>query len=638
VRFIGVGVAGPCPTVPESGMARITQHSLELLRSRVNIVDEVERHVRLTKAGRSYKGLSPFTQEKTPSFYVNPDKGAFYCFSSTQGGDVIRFVEMVEHLPFGEAVEALAQRYNVALEYEDGSGTNKLERSQRTEQLEIHERTCAYYHRAFMGQDPLAEQVRDYWTQKRRFTMEVAQQFMIGFDPPVSDALIKELLAAGHSPTALMESGIFTGPEGNADVRRMRSRFRGRLTIPIREPSQGQVIAFTARELFCTPGAEDKNFKLSKYVNSPGTVLFHKSNVLFNLDRAQKAVRDDPAGFIMVEGQLDSIRCFTSGFGSVVAPQGTSVTDEQMLIMKRHSDRLRVVLDGDAAGQRAALRALPMALAAGLEPSFVVLPPGDDPDSMILGRGPEAFRSALDGAIPAMTFVANSLRADPEYSGPRGLAEAMKRVYEIISKADNEVVRIEYLSQVCRLMRVDFDAARRDMSRFMLRQHSRMSSAVELQEDGERNSSPRLTTLERDLWYLILQNEDLIKRLSEIVDEKWIDEDIAEGRLLGRLFWEFRDGTVDSVAAFIDAIETPDERNLVFSMQAISVTMLVEEPKRQADNLLQRLFVRYRKKRIAQIDAVLANATTGQNVENLLEERNKLLLTVKKPPILTVCT
>ncbi|MFA5258025.1 MAG: CHC2 zinc finger domain-containing protein, partial [Opitutales bacterium] len=142
-------------------MARVSQHSIDELRMRVNIVEEVERHVRLQKAGRSYKGLSPFTNEKTPSFTVNPEKGVFYCFSSTQGGDVIRFVEMVEHLPFGEAVEVLAQRYNVALEYENGGGPDKGERSRRAALLEIHEQARAYFHDCFLAADPLAAQVRE---------------------------------------------------------------------------------------------------------------------------------------------------------------------------------------------------------------------------------------------------------------------------------------------------------------------------------------------------------------------------------------------------------------------------------------------------------------------------------------------
>ena len=606
---------------------------------RVNIVEEVERHVRLTKAGRSYKGLSPFTQEKTPSFYVDPQKGAFYCFSSNTGGDVIRFIELVEHLPFGEALEVLAQRHNIALEYENGSGPDKQERSARKELLEIHERAADFFHQCFLAKDELAEKVREYWTGKRRFTMEVAEEFRIGFDPPLGDDLLKHLMGKGHTPQMLMESGIFTGPEGPADARRMRSRFRGRLTIPIREPSQGQVIAFTARELFCTPGAD--TMKLGKYVNSPGTPLFHKSHVLFNLDRAQKAVRDDKGGFMMVEGQLDSIRSWTNGFKTTVAPQGTSVTDEQLHILKRYSDHIRVVLDGDGAGQRAALRVLPMAFAAGLEPVFVVLPPGKDPDSMIVEGGPEAMQRMVDGALTPMRFLSQALRNSPEYQGAHGLAEAMKKASEVLSSVESEVARAEYLRQLCELMHIDYDAAQADLSRFILR--GRRSSPVSENlapsstETTGQVGSERLSTLESDIWCIIMRNEQFALPLTKKVDDRWIDEQFIEGRLLGRLFWDLKEGECASVSAFISSLQDDAERNFIYALQAKSGSIDYEAPAEDLENILKRLFVRFRKKRIEEIDTMLANSTSNStDTQQLMEERMQLLRTMKQLPCLTI--
>ena len=603
---------------------------------RVNILDEVERHVKLQKAGKSYKGLSPFSSEKTPSFYVNPEKNVFYCFSTTQGGGVIRFVELVEHLPFNEAVEVLAQRHNIALEYEDGGGPGREERSLRRELLELHELAADYFHRTFLAQDDLAGKVRTYWLEKRRFSMEVAESFKIGFDLPTGDALLQFLLKKGFSPKALMESGIFTGPEGAPDVRRMRSRFRGRMMIPIREPSQGQVVAFTARELFCTPGAE--TMKLGKYVNSPGTVLFQKSHILFNLDRAQKPVRDNPGGFMMVEGQLDSIRCFTNGFTSTVAPQGTSVTDEQMHIMKRHTDHLRVVLDGDSAGQRAALRSLPMALSAGLEPTFVVLPPGNDPDSLILGGGPAAMQRLIDAEMQPMAFLAQYLRKMPEYAGPRGLAEAMKKADEILSAVESEVARVEYLRQLCGYMNIDFEAASADLSRFILRgSRAYAARAAVNPAPKEEEKIQQISTLEGDIWCIILQNEPCAKPLSHVVDDRWIDTESTEGRLLGRFLWDLKEGNCENVASFVASLEDEAERNCLYAMQARTDTASPEDAVAALDNLLLRLFVRFRKKRLEEIDGQIAREkTTGPELKVLIEERMQLLKTVKQQPCLTV--
>jgi len=604
---------------------------------RVNIVEEIERHVRLQKAGRSYKGLSPFTNEKSPSFHVNPEKGAFYCFSSSQGGDVIRFVEMVEHLPFNEAVEALAQRYNIALEYENGVGPDKTERSRRTALLDIHEQARAYFHQCFMAEDAMAEQVRQYWTEKRHFTLDVAKDFSIGFDPPGSNALAQKLLGAGFAPDILIESGIFVSRDDRPDSRDLRSRFRGRLIIPIREPSQGQVIAFTARELFCTPGAGSESFKLAKYVNSPGTPLFHKSRVLFNLERAQKPVRDEAGGFLLVEGQLDAIRCWSSGFQVAVAPQGTSITEEQLHILKRYSDRLRVVLDGDGAGQRAALRVLPMALAAGIEPTFVVLPSGQDPDSLLVEQGAEAMAGTIEAELEPMSFVARTFLADPDFSGPRGIAEAMKKANEILSSVDSEVARVEYLRRLCDLMHVDFAAAQADLFRFIMRSKQVTQARSGMESVVKEKPPERLTTLESDLWYMILQEEQLAFRLSEIIEDKWIDVNFVEGKLLGRLLWDLREGLVESVSGFMNALEEPDERNCMYALQVKSGTTLSEDPQRDAENILQRLFIKYRKSRLEEIDRLRASGVAdSQEILHLLEERIQLLQTKKQLPCLSI--
>jgi DNA primase len=616
-------------------MAKVTQHSIEELKMRVSILDEIGRHVTLQKAGRSYKGLSPFTQEKTPSFFVDPQKGAFYCFSSNTGGDVIRFVELVEHLPFGEAVEALAQRYNVALEYENGGGPNKEDRSVRRQLLEIHEMAADFFHRMLMADGELSGKVREYWTEKRKFSMDVAAEFKIGFDPPGGEDLLKFLLTKGFSPQILMESGIFFGPEGYVDVKRMKSRFRGRLMIPIREPSQGQVIAFTARELFCTPGAD--TMKLGKYVNSPGTPLFHKSNVLFNLDRAQKSVRDDKGGFMMVEGQLDAIRSFTSGFTTTIAPQGTSVTDEQMHIMKRYSDHLRVVLDGDGAGQRAALRALPMAFTAGLEPMFVILPPKKDPDSLILEGGAEAMKALIDAALPPMRFFARALSA-PEYDGPHGRAEAMKKADEVLSSVDSEVARMEYLKELCAILHVDFEAASADLYRYTLRQ-KRPQAAQSENVPAKAESPVQLTTLESDIWYIILGDGQYAKPLSGVVDDRWIDDGTVGGRLLGRLLWEIREGGCESVKDFISSLEDDAERNFVYALEIKSGQAQPENPLQDLNNLLDRLFIRYRKRRIEEINASLFNCGKDREAtRGLLEERMQLMNSIKQLPCLPPLT
>ncbi len=610
-------------------MPRFTQRSIDELRTRLNIVEVVERHVRLKKSGRNYKGLSPFNNEKTPSFYVEPAKGVYYCFSSNKGGDAIRFIMEVENLSFFEAVEALAQRFNINLEYEEGGGPSREDRTLRRELLDIHEQATAWFHEQFMAAEPLAAEVRDYWTGKRRFSLDVARDFKIGFAPPREETLMRLLTKKGHSVDALRQCGLYFAREGDNDPRRFLPRFRGRLMIPIREPTQGQVIAFTARVLPCTP--EDDKTRDAKYVNSPETPLFKKSRMVFNLDRAQKSARQGDHGFLMVEGQLDAIRCYTSGFTNTIAPQGTSVTDEQLHLLRRHSERLKVVLDGDAAGQRAALRVLPMALEAGLEPSFVVLPPGQDPDSLLADGGPAALQELVDHGAAPIAFACRALLPQPGTATPRERAEAMRQIFDIIQKTPGEVVRVEYLREAAARLQVDFDAARRDFSRVLM--GARKTNAAPKEQENPVKPEERLTLLEADLFCLILQHEDLGGRVSELVEDKWVDEHTVEGRLLGRLLWELRDGSCDSVNAFVSNLDDDTERQVACALSVRANTMEVDDPQRHAKLLLERLFARFRNRRIEELDRLMANPPEpNADIHPLLKERMELLRTVKHPP------
>jgi DNA primase len=232
------------------------------------------------------QGPQPVQQREDALVLRRTPKGVYYCFFRT------RAVTHPLHHGGGEpqllrSGGALAQRFNINLEYEEGGGPSREDRTLRRELLDIHEQATAWFHEQFMAAEPLAAEVRDYWTGKRRFSLDVARDFKIGFAPPREETLMRLLTKKGHSVDALRQCGLYFAREGDNDPRRFLPRFRGRLMIPIREPTQGQVIAFTARVLPCTP--EDDKTRDAKYVNSPETPLFKKSRMVFNLDRAKRA-------------------------------------------------------------------------------------------------------------------------------------------------------------------------------------------------------------------------------------------------------------------------------------------------------------------------------------------------------------
>ena len=338
------------------------------LKSRVNILDVVAPYVSLKRTGSSWKGLSPFKEEKTPSFTVQPDKGFFKCFSSGEAGDAISFIQKVENLDFQEAVEYIANRFNLPLRYEENAhqGTSHNQVSEKKKLLNAHELASSWYRRRFLDETPEGEFIRDYWTMERGFSLELAEEFGIGFAPPDCSALVNVFADKDLAPEVLEKTGLFFERRRKSNL---MPRFRGRLMIPIRD-TQGRIVAFTARQLSVTP--ENDPTREAKYVNSPETPIFSKSNILFNLDKARPNIRENDR-FLLVEGQLDAIRCWERGVKTVVAPQGTAFTEGQAYLMRRYDPAgVDCLLDGDEAGRKAALRMLPIFIKTSIEPRFLM--------------------------------------------------------------------------------------------------------------------------------------------------------------------------------------------------------------------------------------------------------------------------
>src|SRR5271154_1562773 len=353
------------PLARSPSMPVIKKSCVRELKLRVNLADVISRVVSLKKAGGSrLKGLCPFHNEKTPSFNVDADKGFYKCFGCGKAGDAITFVRETEQLSFTEAIEALGQRYGVAIEYEEGSGPTREERSLRQELFDLHDTAAGHFHDSFRAAGVPGDFMRDYWTRERRFEASLAEEFKIGAAAPDGGGLGAAVLKKKYSEDAIRQCGLFyIRDDAMITVGALRPRFRGRLMIPIRD-HQGRVVAFTARQTAQTP--EDDPSREAKYVNSPETPIFTKGHLLFNLDRARTAVGEGKP-FVMVEGQLDALRCWSVGLKTAVAPQGTSITEGQLALLRRYHAEVECFFDSDGAGQKAGLRLLPLALKAGIE-------------------------------------------------------------------------------------------------------------------------------------------------------------------------------------------------------------------------------------------------------------------------------
>ena len=616
-------------------MPKIKRSSIDDVRARVNLYDVVSPYVTLKKAGAKWKGLSPFSQEKTPSFYVDPGKNLYYCFSSGQGGDIFKFVQTKENLGFQESVEALAQRFGLTLEYED-DGRPREAVSLRKELFDLHEAAAAHFHAAFLRADDGGAFIRKYWTESRKFDLALAKEFKIGWAAPDGGGLLDALLKTKKfAPETLLACGLFFYREGERDPARGRPRFRGRLMIPIRD-IQGRVIAFTARQTERTPA--DDPAREAKYVNSPETPLFRKGDVLFNLDRAHAPVRE--AGrFVMVEGQLDALRCWSAGVKSVVAPQGTAITENQFQLLRRYAGRVDCLLDGDPAGQKAALRALPLALKAGLEIRFLPLAADCDPDELFLEKGAAALAELDRQAESAMAFAVRSLLTTPHPSA-REKADALQAVYEILAQSDSATQRADYLAEACRYAGADRTAAERDFARFLqqrLRRASQNQTPTNIGAAGLPPSSQplesandKLTNAESELLVFVLHYEDLASSVAHVLEHQWIDTRTWEGRLLDRCLAAHREDAWPGADHLEDLLESEAERHAAANLR--SRPFQADEPVQKINECIKAIFESHFRQKLNHLNTQAANTQDPPALHAIHQQIVEIRKLLKHPP------
>ena len=427
----------------------VSKETIDQIRNALDISDVIGSYIQLKRTGHVAKALCPFHKEKTPSFHVNPARQAFHCFGCGAGGDVFKFVMLYDHVDFPTALRMLASRAGIALQIDDKRSGPK-DGPGKDEIFAANEDASKRYQKELL-QSPEAAPARDY-LQKRSLDVAACKDWGIGYSPEgwgfLSDAAGPR---NGPQMKALEAAGLLsTNEKGN-----LYDRFRGRVMFTIRD-ELGRAVGFSGRVL----KADDKAG--GKYVNTPETPVFRKSRILFGLDKAKREILDARRA-LLVEGQIDCIRCHLGGFKNAVASQGTAFTGEHATLLKRYADHVVVVLDADAAGQKAALRSAELLIAEGLAVSLAALPAGEDPDSLILKKGPEAFASVLKAAQTPMGFLLGLLRNSENLRSQEGLLRATRAVLELAAHAQGAVQTEQMLREAAAGLEIGYDALRRDM-------------------------------------------------------------------------------------------------------------------------------------------------------------------------------
>ena len=608
------------------------------LKLRVNLADVVSRVVTLRKAGGArLKGLCPFHNEKTPSFHIDSDKGFYKCFGCGKAGDVITFVRETEQLSFSEAIEALGKRFGVPIEYEEGSGgPTSAERSLRQEMFDLHDVAAEHFHQAFKTRDATGDFMRTLWTDKRRFTLELADEFKIGAVDAAGGGLGAALLRKKFSEEALRRCGLFfIYDDALITFDTLRPRFRGRLMIPIRD-HQGRVVAFTARQTELTP--DNDPAKDAKYVNSPETPIFTKGNLLFNLDRARTAVGEGRP-FVLVEGQLDALRCWSVGLKTAIAPQGTSITESQLVLLRRYQPQVECFFDSDSAGQKAALRFLPMALKAGLEVRFLTLAGAEklDPDLLFLERGIAGYEAVRRDAQSAMTFACRVFLPNPREASAEQRARAAQAVVEILGNSDSDAVRANLIREAASNLWLQPKAMESEFNAFASRQRRQAAARPSTPPEPSTSSAASAThphTPEHHLLLLCLHFESLGKPLSHAIQHDWVDTGHLAGTMLNRILAEFEHDAWPGREHLDGLLETPEERALVANLMFEAPTL--DDPVKVAQEGLRQLRARALEPRLRQIELALANpdADSDSDPISLLKERSDLQRQLRSPLVL----
>ncbi|MGF1637870.1 MAG: DNA primase [Cyclobacteriaceae bacterium] len=436
---------------------RISQETIDDIKNRLDIYDVVADFVQLKKSGQAWRAHSPFTDERTPSFYVVPNKGIFKDFSSGKAGDAITFVMEHEGLGYQDALIYMAKKYGIEVKYDGENDEARVEQNER-ESLYIILNYAKEYFSRLLWEDDEGKSLGLSYFRERKFSDEIIEKFELGYSLDKWNAFEEEAVKNGFNPELLEKAGLIVTKEGGKHY----DRFRGRVIFPIHNFT-GKTIAFGARML-----GKDKN--QPKYLNSPETPVYHKSNVLYGIYQARQAIRKAENCYL-VEGYTDVISMHQFGIENVVSSSGTALTVEQIKLIGRLSQNVTVLFDGDEAGIRASLRGIDMILSEGLNVKAVIFPDGEDPDSYARKLGTLTFKEFLKDNVQDFILFKTKLLSEGASKDPVKKADSINGIVESISKIPDPVRRAVYLKESSNVLQMDESVLIAEMNKIIIKRN-----------------------------------------------------------------------------------------------------------------------------------------------------------------------
>ncbi|MDO9553252.1 DNA primase [Rhodonellum sp.] len=452
----------------------ISRGTTDKVKERADIEEVVNDYVPLKKKGQNLWACCPFHNEKSPSFSVSPAKQIYKCFGCGKAGDPIQFVMDIEGVGFNEAIRHLAQKYGIEVEEDKEVTPQDIEAFNERESLYIALGFAKDFFVANLQKEE-GKAIGFSYFKERGFSQAIIDKFDLGYAMDGWDHLLKAAKKSGHSEEILLKAGLILQKEGEPE--RLYDRFRGRVTFTIHNLG-GKPIGFGARIL-----TQDK--KQPKYINSPETEVYHKSDVLYGMFQAKKSIREKDNCYL-VEGYTDVVSMHLSGIENVVASSGTSLTENQIKLIKRFTDNVTVLFDGDAAGIKASLRGIDMLLEGGLNVKAVVFPEGNDPDSYSRKVGSNAFQEYLAKFSKDFIAFKISLYAEEASNDPIKRADLIKQVVQSLSKIPDPIIRSVYIRQSANLLEIEEEIIQIELNKILLK----VQKDQFYREQREENETP----------------------------------------------------------------------------------------------------------------------------------------------------
>ncbi|MGA2510970.1 MAG: DNA primase [Candidatus Acidiferrales bacterium] len=565
----------------------------EKVKQQADIVRVIGEYVRLKKTGQNFTGLCPFHQEKTPSFSVHPVKQMYYCFGCHEGGDVFKFVMAMEKCEFPEAVRTVAEKCGIPIPRpRERSPEERRENQQRAAIVEMHQQAAAFFARQL--HEGAEGKVASAYLEDRGLDRAAMTRFGLGFAPSSGDALLR-LLKPKYSEALLEASGLFSRDQGG----RFYDRFRRRIMFPIANDA-GKIIAFGGRAM-----GDD----MPKYLNSPETPIYTKSNVLYHLDRAKESLRQSDFG-ILVEGYMDAIAVARAGIANVVASCGTSLAEAQIKLLGRFTQRVVVNYDPDTAGQVATERSLTLLLEKEFDVRVLALPGGADPDKFLKEQGADAYRKLLAQAPPYLDYLIGRAR-QMDRTTAAGKVAALNFLMPYVQRLPNRLLRSEWATRIASDLRVDEPVLREALRRAAAERRSEVKPNAEL-------LGPAVRPAEKQLIRMLVEAEGFREKLAQEI----ISDALHRGLETERIFEVLvnKVGERPDAATLAAALEDRDRRTLFEILFEPSMEATWEE----AESCLGVLRSRPVEQELADLQKKIESKTLPTELNRLLARRLEL--------------